>query len=230
MVFDLCMDQRREPTNLYDPNAIQVLNMNHQQVGHIPKAVAGRLGNSDPKRIAWVHMYILSLIRFLEAPLMDRRVIDLQGIMQTGNLDMRSRYKLKILLDFYGPSSSRLQLAPHLAYFGSISETGIAPPNPELGGTQVSGTSRSPQGGKGKSRLLDEETEQEKEARLLTESLNQLDKGEAKSDDVMNSLTRDLDVLKLPMHPDPPSKRAGQLRNDLLVSWLSTYVYCFKTL
>lgn len=36
--------QRREPGNRYDSNAIQVININGQQVGHIPRGTAARLG------------------------------------------------------------------------------------------------------------------------------------------------------------------------------------------
>lgn len=36
--------QHRDPTNRYDANAIKVVNINGQQVGHIPKGTAARLG------------------------------------------------------------------------------------------------------------------------------------------------------------------------------------------
>ena len=158
---------------------------------------------------------------------MDRRLIDVQGIMQTGNVDSAPKYKLKILLDVYGPPSSRLQLAPHLSFFGLISDTGI-PPSESEPGTQISGTSRSPHKGKGKSRLLDGETDQERQARIIMEGLKQLDKGDAKTDAIMDTLTRSKDVLMLPLHPDPPSKRLGQLKNDLLVTVDPLYSCCSK--
>ena len=153
---------------------------------------------------------------------MDRRVIDVQGVMRTGNLDgTGGRWKLQVYADIYGPPSSRLALGPHLSFFGEISETGIPPYE---NATQVQGTSRSPSKNgtnsrKGKRRMLDdEETEQEKEARLVIENLKNLDKGEGRNDKVMEELMKGFDVLKLPLHANPPSKKSGELKNDLLVS------------
>ncbi|PNS19972.1 hypothetical protein CAC42_7939 [Sphaceloma murrayae] len=34
---------RREPENAYDPNAIQVLNVNREQIGHVPRQIAAKL-------------------------------------------------------------------------------------------------------------------------------------------------------------------------------------------
>lgn len=151
---------------------------------------------------------------------MDRRVIDVHGVMRTGNLDgTGGRWKLQVFVDIYGPPSSRLALGPHLSFFGEVSETGIPPYE---NATQVDGTSRSPSKGgnkKGKRRMLDddEETEQEKEARLVIENLKNLDKGEGRNDKVMEELMKGFDVLKMPLHPNPPSKKSGEFRNDLLV-------------
>lgn len=155
------------------------------------------------------------------APLMDRRVIDVQGIMQDGNLDnfSRSKWKLKIMVDFYGPPSSREQLRSYMTFFGEISQTGL-PPDYNMPGTQVHGAMGSSAGGsrgKGKSRAY-EETGQEKEARRIMEGLASLDKGEGRTDTLLDDLTGGFDVLALPAHPEPPSRASGQLKSDLLVS------------
>lgn len=146
---------------------------------------------------------------------MDRQVVGVEGIMVTGNLHPSfSGYKLRVNIDIYGPPASRQALAPHLAWAGTISPTGLPPVETESA-TQVRGTSGSPKKGKGRQKAA-EETEAEKEARKIMEGLKDLDKGEGKNDKILNELTKGIDVLKLPMHPDPPSRRKGQLKNDLL--------------
>ena len=133
--------------------------------------------------------------------------------MVTGNMH-GSGYKLKIIVDIYGPPASRAQLTPHLAWIGEISTTGL-PPEPYERQTGVTGTSSSPKKGKGRAVL--QETEQEKESRRIMESLKELQSSEGRNDNIMESLTKGFDVLKLPMHPDPPSRKSGQLKHDLLV-------------
>lgn len=149
---------------------------------------------------------------------MDARYINVEGTMLTGNIG-RSGYKLKISIDIYGQASARESLAPHLAWFGHISDTGLPRPPPSAENrnyTGISGTSSSPK--KGKSRSIPE-TEEQKAAQRVLEGLKELEKGgeENKKDAVMDSLTQGIDVLKLPLHPNPPSKQSGHLRNDLLV-------------
>lgn len=152
-----------------------------------------------------------------EARLMDARYINVEGIMLSGNIG-RSGYKLKIMIDIYGQASARASLAPHLAWFGHISETGLPPPpvGEQRGDTGINGAS-SPRKGKNKAVA---ETEEQKAAQRVLDGLKALEKGgeENKADAVMDTLTQGFDVLKLPLHPDPPSRRSGQLRNDLMVS------------
>ncbi|KAJ4483290.1 HIRAN domain-containing protein [Lentinula aciculospora] len=52
----------REPSNRYDRNAIRVDNIGHIKVGHVPRAVASKL-----------------------APLMDSRMITVEGVIHNGN-------------------------------------------------------------------------------------------------------------------------------------------------
>ncbi|KAI9354870.1 SNF2 family N-terminal domain-containing protein, partial [Zopfochytrium polystomum] len=65
---------RREPTNPYDRNAIQVCNVARKQVGHIPRATAAIL-----------------------APLMDRGILRVEGVF----LSEKGAYEVPIRLQFY---------------------------------------------------------------------------------------------------------------------------------
>lgn len=121
------------------------------------------------------------------------------------------------MIDIYGQASARASLAPHLAWFGQISETGIPPATDDArAATGVNGSS-SPR--KGKNKAVPE-TEEQMAAKRVLDGLKELEKGgeENKANAVMDTLTQGFDVLKLPLHPNPPSKRGGQLRNDLMVS------------
>ncbi|ODO09326.1 hypothetical protein I350_02926 [Cryptococcus amylolentus CBS 6273] len=69
---------RREPTNKYDSNAVQVVNAGGNQVGHIPRAVAMNL-----------------------ASLMDRNVISVEGRMAGQNLDGAKHFKMGLDLSIY---------------------------------------------------------------------------------------------------------------------------------
>ncbi|OCH84706.1 hypothetical protein OBBRIDRAFT_891624 [Obba rivulosa] len=82
----------RQPDNKYDRNAIQVKNIGNVQVGHIPRNVAAKL-----------------------APLMDRNVITVEGVMHEGNLTGFS-YSLSMTLKIYGPADQRARLEPLLVW------------------------------------------------------------------------------------------------------------------
>ncbi|KAF1971405.1 hypothetical protein BU23DRAFT_555945 [Bimuria novae-zelandiae CBS 107.79] len=68
---------RREPHNQYDRNAIQVLNVNHVQIGHIPRVVAAKL-----------------------APFMDNRTL----IVESTIAGRKEYYECPLTLRLYGPS------------------------------------------------------------------------------------------------------------------------------
>jgi len=71
----------------------QVLNANNIQVGHIPRAVAGKL-----------------------AALMDARLITVEGRMIAQNIDRAMHYKLGMDLSIYARPSHREVLEPELAW------------------------------------------------------------------------------------------------------------------
>lgn len=58
------------------------------------------------------------------------------------------------------------------------------------------------------------ETAKELELRKIVEGMDKLDDGSRRSS-LLDSLCGD-DVLELPLYPNPPSKKSGHLRNDLL--------------
>lgn len=72
---------------------MQVLNANNTQVGHIPRAVAGKL-----------------------AALMDTRLITVEGRMIGQNLDRAMHYKLALDLSIYARPSHREVLEPELVW------------------------------------------------------------------------------------------------------------------
>ncbi|RDL39831.1 putative SWI matrix-associated actin-dependent regulator of chromatin subfamily A member 3-like 1 [Venustampulla echinocandica] len=76
---------KREPTNIYDRNAIRVNNVEGTQIGHIPRVLATKL-----------------------APLMDSRTIVIEAILA----GRKTGYDCPILLKIYGPAdpTSRQQL------------------------------------------------------------------------------------------------------------------------
>ncbi|KAG9003678.1 hypothetical protein FRB93_010899 [Tulasnella sp. JGI-2019a] len=122
----------REPTNKYDRNAIRILNATGIQVGHIPRTVAFRL-----------------------APLMDKNLISVEGVMGQGNLTGRFSYDLAITLNICGPSNPtlRAQIELHLIWATPGQRgfhAGAAPANQ----TGVQGTSASPIKNKVKSKAV----------------------------------------------------------------------------
>ncbi|KAJ3200332.1 hypothetical protein HDU67_002141, partial [Dinochytrium kinnereticum] len=78
---------RREPANRYDRNAIQVLNTNEIQVGHIPRETAATL-----------------------APLMDQGKLRLDGVVRGG----KGAYNLPIYLYLYTEERYRERVLHHL--------------------------------------------------------------------------------------------------------------------
>lgn len=171
------------------------------------------------------------------AGLMDGGLITPTAKMITGNNVTRT-FKLRMSIDIYGPPSSRAALAPSLAWAGPLSTTGLSPEaahakamaDAAAAMAPTASTSATPDfafppglrnfDGSGFALPGYEqlETEEEKAAQEVMAALQQLNSAEHKADDFLEALTKAVDVLKLPMHPDPPSKAKGQLLNDLLVS------------
>jgi SWI/SNF-related matrix-associated actin-dependent regulator of chromatin subfamily A3 len=73
---------RREPHNKYDPNAVQVLNVRQEQIGHIPRRMVEKL-----------------------APMMDNQTLKLEGITTGLKGDFTCPLEIKV----FGPSDPQLK-------------------------------------------------------------------------------------------------------------------------
>ncbi|KAK4688842.1 hypothetical protein P7C73_g1286, partial [Tremellales sp. Uapishka_1] len=198
---------KRDADNAYDANAVKVVNASQTQVGHIPRAVAARL-----------------------APLMDGKVIAVEGVMVGQNLDGSRHFKLGIDMSIYARASHRSVLEPELAW-ATPGQLGFD----HLRSLQAQGidhnatnpTKKDPRF-KGKGRVLGGDTgvggngsgvglpDGEAEVRRLLDGLRKVGEDEKHVDGVMDSLTADIDVAKLPLHSSPPGIGNGQLVVDLL--------------
>ncbi|EIN11511.1 hypothetical protein PUNSTDRAFT_111629 [Punctularia strigosozonata HHB-11173 SS5] len=111
----------REPSNKYDRNAIKVCNIAGAQIGHLPRQVAAKL-----------------------APLMDRNLVTVDGIMYDGNLSGGQQWSLSMSLKFYAPGNKRAQIEP-LLIWATPGQRGFA--RPQTGPNvvhQVPGASQAP--------------------------------------------------------------------------------------
>ncbi|WWC70170.1 uncharacterized protein I206_104118 [Kwoniella pini CBS 10737] len=177
---------RREPGNQYDPNAVQVINASGTQVGHIPRAVAGRL-----------------------AELMDHSLISVEGRMIGQNLDGAKHYKLGMDLSIYARPSLKEVLQTELSW--TKTETQVQKPPPSAS-QPVSASGFRGHGNSGTALPGADDPTMKK----LLEGLKQIGEDQRSADNVMDSLTGDIDVSKLPLHPNPPGVASGQLNTDLL--------------
>ncbi|TFY52347.1 hypothetical protein EVJ58_g10068 [Rhodofomes roseus] len=104
----------REPGNAFDKNAIQAKNIGGTQVGHVKREFAARL-----------------------APLLDKGLITIEGVMQEGNLKGK-HYQLDMTLKIYGSGNQRATLEPKLIW-ATPGQRGFAARNGTS--TQVPGAS-----------------------------------------------------------------------------------------
>ncbi|KIY50140.1 hypothetical protein FISHEDRAFT_71758 [Fistulina hepatica ATCC 64428] len=115
---------QREPHNPYDSNAIQVLNIGRQQVGHLPK------------REVATHL----------ASLLDAKLVSVEGIIIDGNLGRGpKKYQIALTLKIYGRSDRRAVLEPRLRW---AAPRGLIPTGGAgYGASQASGYASSSQAG-----------------------------------------------------------------------------------
>lgn len=111
---------RREPGNPYDRNAIQVLNIHNVQLGHIPRDIASKL-----------------------APLLDRKLVNVEGMVLEGNLQGGKIYQLPMTLKFYAAVDQR-QLIEPLLMWATPGARGFPPQNRTGTGSSSSSTSEVP--------------------------------------------------------------------------------------
>ncbi|TFK73969.1 hypothetical protein BDN72DRAFT_789912 [Pluteus cervinus] len=202
----------RQPTNPHDSNAIQVKNIGQTQVGHLPRAVASKL-----------------------ASMMDRRQVSVEGIMTNGNLGAKRKvYSLDIKLKIYGPSDKRSQLESLLIWAtpgqrgfstasARASASGVVPRASSTStSTQVASNAQAQrptsQMTPAQSEALRRQQEAVRNAAELRDMLSTLEKvdDESRRTSLLDTLCSAHDILELPVHPNPPGIRNGNLSVDLL--------------
>ncbi|KAF8622719.1 hypothetical protein AX15_006810 [Amanita polypyramis BW_CC] len=186
----------REPHNRYDRNAIQVKNINQIQVGHLPRQVVAKL-----------------------APLLDRRVITVEGVINDGNLS-GAGYSLSITLKIYGPAGKRGQLEPQLLWATPNQRGFPKRSNPHRTTVPPSQRSQVPQGSS-------QDTQKAAELEQILNNLEKVD-DEGRRGSLLDSLCSTEDVLNLPLHPNPPSIESGELLTNLLKHQSQALQWCME--
>ncbi|KII92184.1 hypothetical protein PLICRDRAFT_133581 [Plicaturopsis crispa FD-325 SS-3] len=219
----------REPHNKYDHNAIQVKNIGHHQVGHIPRNVAGRL-----------------------APLLDRNAVTVEGVMQTGNLKGKS-YSLGLTLKIYGPSDKRSTLEPQLVWAtpgqrgfpprttGASSQRPPQSTQPAYPSSTAASSSMAPPATQKRAKaptaqqLAQQEAARKQQEALrraheLKQMLTTLEKvdDEGRRSSLLDTLCSTDDILNLPLHPAPPSIDTGELVVNLLKHQSQALQWCIE--
>lgn len=218
---------QRDPRNPYDKNAIKVVNIGGMQVGHIPRDVAAQA-----------------------APLLDKGLVSVEGVMLTGNLTGFS-YSLALELRIYGASDKRAILEPLLAWatphqHGGSRLTGQVPgalSSPSYAGTVSSAaqTYHSPSVSNrrrgtniAQSQVQDEVTKKQQEAlhkaKELAQILGTLEKvdDDSRRTSLLDTLCAADDILNLPAHPNPPGVASGDLVVDLLKHQSQALQWCIE--
>ncbi|KAF8200953.1 SNF2 family N-terminal domain-containing protein [Pholiota molesta] len=209
----------REPHNPYDRNAIQIKNISRVQVGHLPRNVALKL-----------------------APLLDRRAVTVEGVINDGNLGSRV-YTLSITLKIYGLSDKRRELEPVLVWAtpgqrgfnttsrpsttaAAVKKAAVAPAPIPLPSQQAmtSANARSQQ------EAAQKYQESLKKAAELKQILNSLEKVEddGRRSSLLDTLCSTEDVLNMPVHENPPGIASGELTVDLLKHQLQALKWCIE--
>ncbi|KAI6135693.1 SNF2 family N-terminal domain-containing protein [Pisolithus croceorrhizus] len=218
---------QREPRNPHDRNAIKVINIGGTQVGHIPRDIAAQV-----------------------APLLDKGLVSLEGVMLTGNLTGFS-YSLALELRIYGASDKRDTLEPLLVWAtprqhggsGLTEQVPGALLSPSYAGTVApaaqthysSSVSNRRRGTNiAQSHVQDEATKKQQEAlhkaKELAQILGTLEKvdDDSRRTSLLDTLCAADDILNLPVHPNPPGVASGDLLVDLLKHQSQALQWCIE--
>ena len=141
-----------------------MINAGGQQVGHVPRAVAGKL--------AW---------------LMDERLVTVEGRMAGQNLDGARHYKLAVDMSIYARPSLREVLESEIAWATPGQQGFEAMRNPTVKGK---GRADGTHVGGSKSSGVGLPTAQDEEMRKLLEGLEKVGEDEKQADGVMVSSHR----------------------------------------
>ncbi|KAG2126297.1 SNF2 family N-terminal domain-containing protein [Suillus clintonianus] len=217
----------REPQNKYDRNAIEVQNIGGTKVGHVPKQTAAKL-----------------------APLLDRGMITIEGVMHEGNLSGFS-YSLSMTLKIYGPSDKRDQLEPQLIWAtprqrgfpprGAGGAAGQVPFTAAAAAVASSSYTSQPTSSQRHGntatqskaqqeaiRKQQEAVRKQQKAAELKQKLSGLEKvdDEGRRASLLDDLCSVDDILNLPIHPNPPGVASGDLVVDLLKHQSQALQWC----
>ncbi|RDB25140.1 DNA repair protein rad5 [Hypsizygus marmoreus] len=216
----------REPANPYDRNAIQVKNIGQTQVGHLPRNIALRL-----------------------APLLDKELVTVEGVINDGNLTGRKGYTLSITLRIYGASDARDSLEPQLIWAtpgqrgfssrqsaSSASRQAAAVMSASQAASYASAVGPSTQRPGAPARTaaqqeaIRKQQEALKKAAELKQMLNNLEKvdDESRRSSLLDTLCSTDDILNLPLHPNPPGIKNGNLKVDLLKHQSQALQWCIE--
>lgn len=210
----------REPLNAYDRNAIQVKNIGRTQVGHLPRKVASQL-----------------------ASLLDRHMVTVEGVINDGNLSRSKGYTLSITLKIYGASDMRDHLEPLLIWAtpgqrgfpsrqaGPSARQDLAAP---ISSTSGAGPSTERRVGPSQRHAQQEAARKQQEAlqkaaelRQMLSTLETVD-DEGRRSSLLDTLCSTDDILNLPLHPNPPGLRNGELKVDLLKHQSQALQWCVE--
>ncbi|KIJ68013.1 hypothetical protein HYDPIDRAFT_107592 [Hydnomerulius pinastri MD-312] len=215
----------REPHNKYDRNAIQVKNIGGIQVGHIPRNVAAKL-----------------------SPLLDQKLVTVEGVMHEGNLSGFS-YSLSMSLKIYGGMDKRDVLEPQLIWAtprqrgfpprGSGGIPGAPSVSARVSSSAASMPSSSQPGSSQRRGATNAQTQAQQEAirkqqealqravelKQMLGSLEKVD-DEGRRASLLDTLCSTDDILNLPLHPSPPGVASGDLMVDLLKHQSQALQWC----
>ncbi|KAF8161207.1 SNF2 family N-terminal domain-containing protein [Crassisporium funariophilum] len=215
----------REPQNPYDRNAIQVKNISRIQVGHLPRNVATKL-----------------------APLLDRKAVTVEGVINDGNLSGSRGYTLSITLKIYGASDKRNELETVLVWatpgqrgFGprNTSSRTVASSSSTNHSASIPRTAAPPSASQRRTNPVQSAIQMEairkqqqalQKAAELKQMLNNLEKvdDEGRRTSLLDTLCSNDDVLNLPLYPSPPGIASGELKVDLLKHQLQGLQWCVE--
>ncbi|KIJ49379.1 hypothetical protein M422DRAFT_65895 [Sphaerobolus stellatus SS14] len=214
----------REPHNRFDSNAIQVLNISGEQVGHLPRNIAAKL-----------------------SPLMDRDLITVEGVIHQGNIG-KAEYSMAINLKIYGASHRRPELERELIWAtpkqrgftdamrpagyraGQVvgPSTGSIPVGSSIG---IAGPSRSTAAASAAQIKVNQAQLEAKrksiELQSILSGLKKVD-DEGRRSSLLDIVCPVEDILNLPTHPSPPSVASGELKVNLLRHQSQALRWCIE--
>ncbi|KIY67158.1 hypothetical protein CYLTODRAFT_490860 [Cylindrobasidium torrendii FP15055 ss-10] len=237
----------REPTNPYDRNAIKAVNMNRVQVGHVPKQVAAKLAPLLDQRLvnceAVIHDgnltghkgYSLDMTLRFYARADKRQQIEPKLVWATpgqrgfaSSRNSQSSNSTQHSTQVVSGPASRGGASSSYAmggYGGGYGSMTVGPSR--VSGSQASAP-RHAQQTQAQIKAAMQLEESMRKAQELKQILNSLEKvdDEGRRSSLLDTVCSTDDVLKLPLHPDPPGTAKGNMYVDLMRHQLQGLQWC----